>query len=232
LFTYLTGEPLYKVDPSIDLVAELGRSLAVLGKALHDFTHPAASRELLWDLQQASGLERFVPYIEGAELRAAAVLALDRYVNVLAPQQRNLRAQVLHNDFNPHNILIDTSGAGRVSGILDFGDTVRTPLINDLAVAVSYQVEGPNWLGRAVAFVSAYHAVRPLLWDEVDQLFDLIRLRHVMTIAITSWRATLYPDNSAYILRNRPRAILALDVLAHLGRDAGARHFLNACGMA
>ena len=232
LFTYLDGEPLYKIDPSEELVAELGRSLALLGLALHDFDHPAASRDLLWDLRQANGLRRFLDHVDDRDLRTTASTVLDRYERVGAPLQAKFRTQILHNDFNPHNILIDPSGGGRISGILDFGDMVHTALVNDLAVALSYQVEGEYWLKRTRIFLAAFHAVRPLFRTEVEHLFDLVMLRQVMTIAITSWRASLYPDNAPYILRNRPRAISALNSLAAMGCDKGTEYFLEACGMA
>ncbi len=232
LFTYLDGEPLYKIDPSNELLTELGRTLALLGLALHDFDHPAASRDLLWDLRQANRLRRFLDDVDDHELRTTAAMVLDRFEQIGAPLQAKLRAQVLHNDFNPHNILVDPAGGGRISGILDFGDMVHTAMVNDLAVALSYQVEGGNWLQRTSIFLAAFHAVRPLFRTEVEHLFDLVMLRRVMTIAITSWRAALYPDNAPYILRNRPRAIAALDSMAAMGCEKGTRYFLEACGMA
>lgn len=232
LFTYLPGEPLYSIEPTMTLVAELGRSLALLGKALEQFHHPAASRKLLWDLQQAASLRPLTDHVEDAALRASVTAILDRYEHVVAPLQRQSRAQVVHNDLNPHNVLVDPAGDRRISGIIDFGDMVHTPLVNDVAVAASYQVEGTAWLTRMIAFVRAYHAERSLTRGEIEQLFDLIMLRHAMTIIITSWRAKLYPDNSAYIVRNRPRAIRALDLLSDLGRDAGTAHLLSACGIA
>jgi hypothetical protein len=52
-----------------------------------------------------------------------------------------------------------------------------------------------------------------------------------MTVTITEWRATLYPDNKAYILRNQPRAAAALEILNSIGRSEGAARLRQACGM-
>ena len=42
--------------------------------------------------------------------------------------------------------------------------------------------------------------------DELDILFDLIATRMVLTVTISAWRASRYPDNAAYILRNCEKA--------------------------
>ena len=46
-----------------------------------------------------------------------------------------LRAQVVHNDLAPTNVLVDDRLA--VTGIIDFGDLTRTALICDLAIAAA-----------------------------------------------------------------------------------------------
>jgi hydroxylysine kinase len=229
LLTFLPGEPQYKTPLSLAQAGAMGRLLAAIGLALRDFHHKAASHELLWDLKHASRLRRLLPFIQADHCRALATAALDRYEQHVLPRQAGLRAQVVHNDFNPHNVLVDPADPTRVTGVLDFGDMVETALVNDVAVAASYQVEGEDWLERTTAFVAAYHSVCSLQSEELDSLFDLITLRHAMTVTITSWRASLYPDNEAYILRNQPRAAAALDILDRLGRDSGRAHLRQAC---
>jgi hydroxylysine kinase len=229
LLTFLPGEPQYRTRSSLAQAVELGRLLAAIGLGLRDFRHKAASHELLWDLNRASKLERLLPFIEEERCRTLATAGLECYEHHVRPRQAGLRAQVVHNDFNPHNVLVDPADPSRVTGVLDFGDMVETPLVHDVAIAASYQVEGEGWLERTSAFVAAYHSVYPLLPEEVDGLFDLITLRHVMTVAITSWRASLYPDNKAYILRNQPRAAAALEILDRLGRDRGRARLRQAC---
>jgi hydroxylysine kinase len=229
LLTFLPGEPQYRTRSSLVQAVKLGRTLAAIGLALQDFRHKAESHELLWDLNRAFRLPRLLPFIEDERCRALAIAGLDCYEQHVRSRQAGLRAQVVHNDFNPHNVLVDPEDPGRVTGVLDFGDMVKTPLVHDVAVAASYQVEGEGWLERTTAFVASYHSLYPLLPEEVDSLFDLITLRHVMTVAITSWRASLYPDNKAYILRNQPRAAAALEILDRLGRDKGRAQLRQAC---
>lgn len=231
LFTFLPGEPLYRTASSRQQVENLGRCAAKLGLALQDFRHPAASHDLLWDLKGATRLRPYLVHIGDNRRRALADEVLTQFEAAILPDLPRIRSQVVHNDFNPHNVLVDPNEPSRVTGVLDFGDMVETPLINDVAVAASYQVEGEDPLGRIAVFVAAYHATSPLQKEEVEVLFDLIRLRQIMTVTITEWRASLYPENRAYILRNQPRAAAALETLSRIGRTVGTARLRQACEM-
>lgn len=232
LFTYLPGQPLYRSTPSPSQAESLGRCLASIGLALKDFHHPGAAHDILWDLKGAARLRPYLIHIPDDRRRALADEGLSRFEATILPALAGYRVQVVHNDFNPHNVLVDPHDPARVTGVLDFGDMVETPLVNDVAVAASYQVEeSKDPLGRAIGFVAAYHSICPLRREEVEVLFDLITLRQVMTVTITEWRAMLYPDNKTYILRNQPRAATALEILNRIGRAEGTARLRRACQM-
>jgi hydroxylysine kinase len=232
LLTYLPGEPLYRSEPSLAQARNLGRCLASIGLALKGFRHPGAAHDILWDLKGAARLRPYLVHIADDGRRALADEGLSRFETTILPALRGYRAQVVHNDFNPHNVLVDPGDPARVTGVLDFGDMVETSLVNDVAVAASYQIEeNEDPLGRAIGFVASYHSVYPLRPEEIEVLFDLITLRQIMTVTITEWRATLYPDNKTYILRNQPRAAAALEILNRIGRAEGTSRLRQACQM-
>ncbi len=231
LLSYLPGEPLYRTPASVHQREELGRCLALIGLALRDFRHPAATHELLWDISNASKLRDWLIHIVDDDLRGLATEFLGIFEARVSPVQRRQRRQVVHNDFNPHNVLVDPADPSRVTAVLDFGDMVETSLINDVAIAASYQISGAQSLNWAAEFVAAYHSVSPLQPEEVEILFDLIAMRLVTTITITEWRARLYPENRAYIMRNHPRAAEGLKSFAAIDRALAQKVFRQACGM-
>ena len=53
---------------------------------------------------------------------------------------------------------------------------------------------------------------------EAEVVLDLVAIRMVTTLALASWRATRYPDNAAYILRNLPASQAGLQALSALGK--------------
>lgn len=232
LLTFLEGEPLHRVPSSPKQRQNIGHCLARLGLVLRDFEHPAADHDLLWDIKNASRLRTLLPSIADTDLRSLAERRLDLFDNEIAPVLPQLRSQVVHNDFNPHNVLVDVSDPDEIVGILDFGDMVKTPLIIDIAVASSYQIgDAEHPLAFVGEFVSAYHEISPLLPEEVDVLFDLIRTRLVTTIAITNWRAARYPENRDYILRNNQPARAGLARLETITRDEARQCLRRACGL-
>ena len=217
LLTWLDGTMLHAAMPGPGLHRGIGATLAGLTKGLRGFFHPAAGHALQWDIKQAGRLRAMLDAVEDEGLRARLAAHLDDFDARIAPRLPHLRAQVVHNDFNPHNLVVDAAGA-HVTGVIDFGDMVHTPLVCDLAVACSYHItEGPAPLARVAELVAGYAGVLPLEDEELALLPDLIRLRHITTLAITAWRARRYPDNAAYILRNAPASHRGLAVIDRMG---------------
>lgn len=231
LFSFVDGLPLHRVPQRSRVLREnLGDALARLGLALDGFEHPASGHELLWDMKHASRLRRLLTYIEDREQRALVERFLDNFEHHALPRQATLRTQVIHNDLNPHNVIVDAAHPEQLRNILDFGDMVHAPLINDLGVAAAYQVGEPEApLATACEMIAAYHRRRPLQEAEQEILADLIATRLTMTLCITAWRASLHPENRDYILRNAHHAWRSLQGLASLTREQAQEQIVAAC---
>lgn len=218
LLTYLDGRPLGKLDTTpAHLQHQLGVTLAQLGQALNGFTHPGSRAPLLWDLQHADRLLAVLEESPTDPLQQICRSVLTRFRDELKPGLAPLPSQVIYNDLNPSNVLVTESGAPRVCGVIDFGDITHSARVVDVAVAAAYQLsDGDDPLAGAAHVVAGYCSVAPLLGAELEVLFDLIILRLAITIAITHWRAALYPHNRDYILRNAHAAAARLTALHDL----------------
>lgn len=224
LLTFLDGTMLHAATPAVELYRRIGVLLARLSRSLRGFFHPAAGRTLQWDIKNATCLRSMLAAVDDGGLRGRLTTLLDRFDADVAPRLPHLRAQILHNDFNPHNLVVDRPEATRPTGIIDFGDMVHTTLACDLAVACSYHVDtGSAPFARIAELVAGYASVLPLEEEELALLPDLIRLRHVTTLAITAWRAKRYPENAAYILRNAAASRRGLDTIDRIGVDETGR---------
>ncbi len=218
LLTYLEGQPQHLSPRTPAQCAAMAATAARLALSLQGFHHPAAAHILQWDIKQASALRPLLPHI-ATDLRPLATETLDRFDRDIHPQLSHCRTQIVHNDLNPHNVLVDPADPDRITGILDFGDMVETPLICDAGVTAAYQIDPAAPWNSLNTFARAYHAILPLTPLELQLLPDLAATRMLTTLAVASARAARYPGNAAYILRNVPAAVAALHSLATAPRQ-------------
>lgn len=226
LFTWLPGTPIAHLARTPALAASIGTALGRVDAVLATFDHPAADHHLLWDIRNVLDLAPLLPALPN-DLRPRILAFLDRFRRQIAPALARLPRQVIHGDFNPHNLLADPADPTRLTGILDFGDMTLSHRICDLAVAASYLIQPSELATLLLPLVSAYQTINPLTEQEIALFPDLVVARLVTTLTITAWRAERYPGNAAYILRNAPTSRAGLDALSDPG--ALADILLHAC---
>ncbi len=184
--TWLAGRHPDPAELDTAGLREWGRTSARLGRGLRGFAHPAATQPLVWDVKRLPQLRSWLPAVE-PDRRAAIEAVLDRFDERVAPVLPRLRAQVVHNDLAPTNVLVDDDLA--LTGITDFGDMTHTALVCDLAVTVADLVSGrADGLEAAREVVTGYDAVTPLEADELALVADLMAGRYAATVLITAWR--------------------------------------------
>jgi Ser/Thr protein kinase RdoA (MazF antagonist) len=230
LLSWLDGRVMHATAAGPVLARDMGRFLARLGVALQGFDHPGSNLPLLWDMKRAASLADFVGCIEEAGLRRMVEETLDTFVSRVKPVLDGLRTQVIHNDMNPGNLLIDRERPDQISGLIDFGDLTKSPLIIDLAVAAAYQLSpGEDPLAGVLPMISGYHGVEPLQPVEMELLTDLIRTRLITSLLIGSYRARLFPENREYLLISHQSAKNFLQNLKHLPAGAALERIHAAC---
>lgn len=205
-YSYLHGSPGAHLAATPLAWSELGNTIAVLGKHLAGFDHPAAHRQLLWDTCQVLGVRPMLTALEDAAEREMIEDFLEIFASRVAPALSAMPHQVIHNDLSPSNLLVDDGGA-KPTGILDFGDMVYAPRIAEIAVAASYQMGGSKLpLDVLDALINGYERSCPLTHAERAHVVDLVLARLVQRMVITAWRARRFPANRTYILRSHDAA--------------------------
>jgi len=213
--TYLKGkllDDLPQDQRDQNLMVGMGQFLGRLDRGLSDFFHPAATHPLLWDLQQTLNLHQHLSHIKDKNNLLNAQKTLDHFQEHIAPKFSALRTQVIHNDMNPDNVVVKHSDSSQVAGLIDFGDMVYAPLINEPAVAAAYQSVSSEDLSLGTTdILKGYHSVNPLQEQEIDLLPSLVVNRIAMTAIISEWRAKEHPENQDYILGSINRTWEALN---------------------
>jgi hydroxylysine kinase len=223
--SFVPGLAMCDVERSVLTRQNIGRLTAGLAVALQDFRFDAVQSPLLWDIQQAEALVPHLQWLPPDE-RLVVERVLQRFLIDVLPLSQILRNGFIHNDLNLHNLFVDAEDRVSISGVIDFGDMVQAPLVNDLAIATAYQFDPGQPLQSILEVAQAYHAVFPLRALEIEHLVTLVAMRFVLTVVITQWRSQLHPENATYILRNAPAAWAGLQALHDIS-CASALDYLN-----
>ena len=199
---FVPGAVWAEARPNRRQLAEVGEMLGLVDVALEPFAHPADRRGLVWDIRHFHELTELLEHTANAHHRALAGEVFRLFETSIVPKLDDLETQVIHGDFSPYNVVVDGESDTYVTGVIDFGDTVRSALIFDPAVALA------NLLGRtpdepwheACAFVAGYERSRPIKDGELPLLPVAALARLTLRALITNWRAERVPERRDYLL--------------------------------
>jgi 4-aminobutyrate aminotransferase-like enzyme/Ser/Thr protein kinase RdoA (MazF antagonist) len=233
VLTYLSGRPLATVRPRTPaLLRDLGSQLAAMDLALHGFRHPTTRRDFVWDIARAPDvIEQARHAVPGTRQGLLdRVLALWR--GIVEPTAPQLRRQVVYNDANDHNVLVESTGIDqRISGFVDFGDLLESHLVADPAIAVAYAMLGSHApLAAAAEVVQGYHAVVPLVDEELDVLLPFALARLAVSVCLSAARRAEAPDNH-YLTVSEAPAWQVLERLTTLHHRLARSVIRAACGL-
>ncbi|WP_310991159.1 aminotransferase class III-fold pyridoxal phosphate-dependent enzyme [Aequorivita marina] len=236
LLTWIPGRLWASVNPKTEsLRNNLGKAAGSLTMALQDFmpqqikNHPAATRDLEWDLANSSWTEPHLNRFSGKQKEI--IQHFQKRFSEIQPIYKNLPRSIVHNDLNDYNILVSEDlKSPRISGILDFGDTVFTQTVNDLAIVLAYAtMHLPDPLTAALDVISGYNKQYRFSEAELQCLYTLVGMRLVVTVTSASIKKAEFPNDKYFIISEKP----AWDLLEKwFAIDENFAHysFRNACG--
>lgn len=208
LMTFLPGTPLDRTVSTARQREQIGEILAKLRHAMADFSHPSDGRVVSWDVTHLLDLTDLLSFIPEGSKRIWTSRAIERFAEI-KPKLDLCRRQVLHNDFNTSNLVVDHDDPRFLTGVIDFGDAVRTAIAVDVSTALMNQMPKTLAPGRAEDMFDEPRDVlrgylrHAELTDEELRLIPFLAMgRLAVRALLTCWRAEILPENSRYILRN------------------------------
>ncbi len=240
LLDWLPGVPLADVrPPSPQLLDDLGRVLGRHARALDGFDHPGAHRDFHWDVARAVEVlgERRTAVPSGPDRTLVDAVLADQLRHVV-PRTPGLRTAVVHGDANDHNVLVDAGDPTepahrfrRVSGLLDYGDLVRTVHVAEVAVAGAYVAIGAtDPLAAVAAVVAGFHAEHPLDADELAVTWYLVQARLAMSVCHSAVQAAQRPGDP-YLRVSEDGAWAALRTVRAVHPRLAHYVLRDACGL-
>jgi 4-aminobutyrate aminotransferase-like enzyme/Ser/Thr protein kinase RdoA (MazF antagonist) len=234
MLTYVPGTVLANVRPHPpDLLLSLGRFLGQLDAALLDFFHPAAQRELKWDLSRANWIRDHVGTIADAARRGLVERFVSLFDAEVVPALPRLRRSIVYGDANDHNVLVDGAWTEprTVRSVIDFGDMHHGITVSELAIAAAYGLLGKaDPIGAAAQVAAGYHAALPLSEQELALLYPLVGMRLAVSVVNSARRKALKADDP-YVTISEAPAWQALARLATVPPRLAHYRFREACGL-
>lgn len=229
LIPFIAGRQLSTIDRSNWPAMALGKLTGALNTALERAAQPIPQPDMVWNAFRLDKLKELLEIPREDGLESAIKAAFSRYMNHAAGPVSTLPRITLHNDLNPHNIILsDDEGEGKV-GVFDFGDAVFGPKIQEFATLASYLLDTANPGADLCAAFTGYQQIARVSRNEARWIPDLIKARAVTTLLITNWRATEMPEQKEYILRNAASARACLNFLSETKIAELATQFIHLC---
>ncbi len=236
LLTYIPGEVFSRLkEPALSVWKDLGSLLGFVDQALLDFHHPAARREIPWDLKNVLWAKERLKFIEDKEKRRLIDFHLAQLEYRVLPELDRLRQSIIYNDANENNLIIELADSDlgkrpKIVGLIDFGDMVETYTVAEIAIALTYaMMNKDDPFAVASSLLSAYHCIFPLKEEEIEVLPDLILARLCISVTMSAWRQKEEPTNKYISISQKPAWAL-LDKLLENNPEKIKKIFRKACG--
>jgi len=169
---------------SIEILLEAGLFLgkicfALDGVSLDTKKNSANSKQLgdwhhAWDGKQTSDLRQYLHCIKDFKRRNIVQSIITKFEEQVLPDAHLFRTGILQADFNDANIIIQDD---HVSGVVDFGDTLKSWRVLDVTVSMAYAMltsygKSNRSLAAAAAILRGFHSLYPLLFCHIGSVFN------------------------------------------------------------
>ncbi len=234
LLAWVRGICMVSADVNLMLLYKAGKYLGKVRQSMDGLDHPGFHREHFWDINSTAGILRFVHCIQDEDARKVVRGVVTEFNEEIAPlaiasKQAledggtcvQLRWGVLMADFNDANIIVNEDETD-VSGVIDFGDSVYSCRVYDIAIGVAYAMLGRygkhSPIAAGSAMLKGFMSVYELTFLEKELLPLCIACR--LATSATSGAYSLSQDpNNEYLKLHAVPALKALMLLRSMDKQ-------------
>ena len=192
ILTFIDGKMYALVKHNQSLEKSLGNLLGNLSKELQSLINSSAFREFEWDPSKIIWINKEVKMFTGKN-KKIILRSLKEHDIFVSKNLNKLRFSLTHGDANNYNLVVNKN---KVLGLLDYGDMIYAPTINDLAVSLSYALMNKNNLYATLEnIIISYHKVFNITSDEIFSLMSLVKARLTITVVMAERQRKKFPNN-------------------------------------
>ena len=197
VMTWLDGEVIGRaVGVDCELLGELGALAGLMFDCLQSADRTGVPKTHHWDVRNLhEALASCVDFVPDP-INVGAVATILEKCEPVEPLLAKLPTGLVHQDLNDFNVLVaeDAEGRLKVSGIIDFGDTLDSIRVAEVVVAGAYaMLRQPDPVGALAAVVAGFNSVVPLTDLERSVIFPLAAARLCLNACTWTQRSIIDP---------------------------------------
>ena len=183
-----------------------------------------------WDLANFLWIEKFYKKINLKKKYQKTIKNTIENLKKKRSKFQKLRKHLIHNDLNDNNIIVSENlKTPTILGLIDFGDCVRSQLINELAVTCTYGIiKSLTPLESAFHIIKGFNSKIKISEDEIDFLYDLILIRISISIVKSALNEKNNPSNK-YLQVSKNDMLTIFDKWSKINRELATHFFRHAC---
>jgi 4-aminobutyrate aminotransferase-like enzyme/Ser/Thr protein kinase RdoA (MazF antagonist) len=229
LLTWIDSRVWSSVNPKLnDLRFSLGKKNGEITKNLQGFNHTKAERNFDWDISQGLWTKNYLHFNNNNEKEIISYFL--KKFEAFQTTYKTLRKAIVHNDANDNNVLVSEDLKNpKVTAIIDFGDAIKTQIINDIAITSSYAMMHHNDpLEASLPIIKGYHEAFPIEEKELEFLYVLIAMRLIISVTKSAINKIKHPENEYLLISEKP-AWNVLKKWIRVSEDFAHFSFRNTC---
>jgi len=205
LISWIDGRLWSSVNPIEEsLRRQLGVKSAILSNSLNNFNHSFSKRKIDWDISNCLWVEEHIEKFD-INKREIVLNIIKSFKNNL-PIYKKLKKSIIHNDINDNNIIVSNDLLKpTINSIIDFGDSVFSQTINDLAITCSYGIMNVNDpLAACCEIINGNNSISIISDEELKLLYNLIAVRLVISVTKSLINKIEEPENEYLLISEKP----------------------------
>lgn len=231
VMTWLDGEVIGRaVGVNCELLGELGALAGSLFNCLQSADRTGVPKTHHWDVRNLR--EAVISCVDSVvdSINVGAVATILEKCEPVEPLLAKLPTGLVHQDLNDFNVLVaeDAEGRLKVSGIIDFGDTLDSIRVAEVVVAGAYSMlRQQDPVGALAAVVAGFNSVVPLTELERSVIFPLAAAR--LCLNACTWTQRTMNDSGPYGVSRMMYTWPAVQLLALLDPAKALERIEIAC---
>lgn len=153
-------------------------------------------------MQAVPKLKDFLYVLNDHARKALVEEVIETFENKVLSQLDTFDTQIIHGDFNEQNIIVTPSANGqdyKVKGIIDFGDTNKSPILFEIGIGLTYMLLQAKNLESGGIFLAGFETVCPINEEVKHYLKYCVAARLAQSLVMGCYTYSIDPKNE-YVL--------------------------------